>query len=465
MYLYPTRAGFEIGRVSRNGSVLSSISSRINAVAFTRVTKIRTTCRNNGIMSCWKSTTSNVTTWAPAKESVRITGTNARRPVAIARRVVKRYRTVRPVTTHAFRNDSVQSIPSPDEIPEHGVEAVVRTLESADVELRVRDDLRELLVERVRFAGADEECVGGRELEGDEVLHPGQGLGKLTRFRRLDPHGVRMGVDERADRVDVAGRDRLAIVNQDDVVRDPFDLIEDMGRHQHMAAVFGEVGDRLEDMDAPGRVCSGVGLVEDQDLRVVGKSLGELRALAHSATITLGRPLGRVGEADDLQGGGGLRARICRGHSVEPQERLHELLSGEPSVELVLLRTIAQAPLQWDVVPRVFAEQRDLALVGVELADEELEQRALARPVGPDKAGDSFAERCGERVEAEHLAVPLRDTRGLHHAVHPEITSTAFIRMYVTIAARTVTPSNIESACGQSIPAPDAPNAAIATAK
>src|SRR3989441_9722674 len=222
MYLYATSAGFEIGRVSRNGSVLSSISSRINAVAFTRVTKIRTTCRNNGIIRFWNRMISNVTTRAAARESVRIRGTNARRPVAIARRVVRRYRRVRPVTTHAFRNDPVQSIPSPDEIPEHGIEAVVRTLESADIELRVRDDLRELLVEGVRLACADEERVGNWELKGDDVLHARKGLGELSRFRRLYAHRVRMGVDERADRVDVARRDRLAIVNEDDVVRDPF---------------------------------------------------------------------------------------------------------------------------------------------------------------------------------------------------------------------------------------------------
>src|SRR5206468_2517837 len=83
------------------------------------------------------------------------------------------------VTTQAFRKDPVQSIPSPDEIPEHGIEAVVRTLESADVELRVRDDLRELLVERVRLARADQQRVGHRELEGDDVLHAGKGLGEL----------------------------------------------------------------------------------------------------------------------------------------------------------------------------------------------------------------------------------------------------------------------------------------------
>src|SRR2546428_442896 len=133
MYLYATSAGFEIGRVSRNGSVLSSISSRINAVAFTRVTKIRTTCRNNGIIRFWNRMVSNVTTRAAARESVRIRGTN--------------------------------------------------------------------------------------------LLHARRGLGELARLRRLDAHRVRMGVDQRANRMDVARRDCLAIVDQDDVVRDPFDLI------------------------------------------------------------------------------------------------------------------------------------------------------------------------------------------------------------------------------------------------
>src|SRR3989449_264057 len=367
MYLYATSAGFEIGRVSRNGSVLSSISSRINAVAFTRVTKIRTTCRNNGIIRFWNRMVSNVTTRAAARESVRIRGTNARRPVAIARRVVRRYRRVRPVTTHAFRKDPVQSIQSPDEIPEHGIEAVVRTLETAYVELRVRDDLRELSVERVRLACADEERVGGWELEGDEVLHARKGL-------------------------------------------------------------------------------------------------GELRALAHPSTVAPGRPVRRARKADDLQGRGGFLSRFRRWHSIESQERLHELLPREPPVEMILFRTISEAPLQGDVVPRVFPEQRDLALVRVKLADEEFEERALASSVRPDEAGDPLAERCGERIETEHLAIPLRDADGLHHAVHPVITSTAFIRTYVTSAARTVTPSKIARATAQSIPVLDAPNAAVATA-
>src|SRR5439155_23396418 len=101
-YLYVTRAGFEIGRVSRKGRVLSSISSRISAVAFTRVTKMRTTWRNKGIMRIWKREMSKIATRAAAKESVRMRGTAARRAVAITRRVARREREVKSVTTHVF---------------------------------------------------------------------------------------------------------------------------------------------------------------------------------------------------------------------------------------------------------------------------------------------------------------------------------------------------------------------------
>src|SRR5881296_2857649 len=275
---------------------------------------------------------------------------------------------------------------------------------------------------------------------------------------------MRMLVDECADRVDVASRDRLAVVNQDDVVRDPLDLIQDVGRHEHVAAVAGEVGDRPENVDTARGVRTRQGLIQDQDLRVVGEGLRQFRALAHAPAVSSGRSLRRAREADDLQGRGGLLAVLRRRHPIEPQQGLDELLSRQPSVQLVLLRTVAEAPLERDVVPRVLAEQRDLALVRMELPDEELEQRALPCAVRPDEAGDSLAEGRGEGIEAEHLAIPLRDGRGLHDAVHPVITSTAFIRMYVTKAARTVTPSNTASAAGQSFAVGVAPNATFATA-
>src|SRR2546422_1912855 len=465
MYLYATRAGFEIGRVRMTGSVLSSISSRISAVAFTKVTKIRTTWRYSGTMKRWNRMMSNDSMRAPARESVKMSGKAARRAVAMTRRVPRRYRRVRLVTTHAFRKDSVHSIRSPDEIPEHRVETVIRTLEPLDLELRVRDDLGELSVERVRLSGAHEQHIGRREFEGDDVIHPGESVGKWRGFRRLDSQGRGVFVDERGNGVDAARRNRFPVVNQHDVVRDALDLIEDVGRHDHVAAVAGEVGDRPQDVDPSRGVRPGERLIEDQDLRVVGEGLCKFRALAHPATVSAGGSVRRTREADDLQGRSGLLAGLRRRHPIEPQQGLNELLSRQPSVELILFRTLAETPLKGDVVPRVLAEQRDLALVRMELPDEELEQRGLARAVRPYEAGDPFAEGSGECVEAEHLAVPLRDGRCFHDAVHPVITSTAFIRTYVKRAARTVAPSRIARAAGQSIPAPAAPNPALATAR
>ena len=104
-------------------------------------------------------------TRATASPTVKMSGTAARTAIAMPRLVPIRYRSVKPVTTHAFRTDSTRSMRSPDEIPEDGVQAVVGALDSTDLELRVRHDSRELSVERVGFSGAHEEFLGRREFE------------------------------------------------------------------------------------------------------------------------------------------------------------------------------------------------------------------------------------------------------------------------------------------------------------
>src|SRR5256884_7747621 len=270
-------------------------------------------------MKRWNRMMSNDSMRAPARESVKMSGKAARRAVAMTRRVPRRYRRVRLVTTHAFRKDSVHSIRSPDEIPEHRVETVIRTLEPLDLELRVRDDLGELSVERVRLSSAHEQHIGRREFEGDDVIHPGESLGKLPRFRRLDSHGMRVFVDERANRVDVARRNCFPVVNQHDVVRDALDLIEDVGRHDYVAAVAGEVGDRPQDVDPSRGVRPGARIVDGEDLRGGGEGPWKFRALAHSATVSAGGAGGRTREGGDLPGRRGPPAGPRRGESLSPQ--------------------------------------------------------------------------------------------------------------------------------------------------
>src|SRR6266571_1080359 len=89
-YFDATIVGFEIGRVRRYEIVLSSISSRINAVALTSVMKITTTCRKRGTMRAWNKRMLNVATRETARAEARMSGTAARRDIAITRRVVSR---------------------------------------------------------------------------------------------------------------------------------------------------------------------------------------------------------------------------------------------------------------------------------------------------------------------------------------------------------------------------------------
>src|SRR5256885_16063545 len=101
-------------------------------------------------------------------------GSAERRTIATTRRVARRYRRVRFVTTQTFRTASIALVRSPDQVSEHRVQGIVRTLEAADFELRVRNDRGELPVEGVRLARPDEQSVFRTNLQGDGVLHPRQ---------------------------------------------------------------------------------------------------------------------------------------------------------------------------------------------------------------------------------------------------------------------------------------------------
>src|SRR5207249_9773133 len=272
-------------------------------VAFTKVTKMRTTWRKSGTITAWKSCrTSKLATRAAASPTARLSGTAESRAIAMIRRVPNKYRRVRPVTTQTLRTASARPVRSPDQISEDRIEAIVRALEATDLQPGVGHDRRELAVEGIGLAGPDEQGVLFGNLQRDDMLHPGEGLRELSRLRRLEAHRVRMLVDQGADRVDVARRDGLAVVDEDDVVGDALDLVEHMGRHEDVTARLCEVRDRPEDQDPGERVGPGERLVEDQDLRSVGERLGELRTLAHPAAVGPGGTLRRARETDELQG-------------------------------------------------------------------------------------------------------------------------------------------------------------------
>src|SRR5436190_1436241 len=289
-------------------------------VAFTRVTKMRTTWRKSGTITAWKSCrTSKLATRAAASPTARMSGTAESRAIAMIRRVPNKYRKVRPVTTQTLRTASARPVRSPHQISEDRVEAIVRALEAPDLQPGIGHDRGELAVEGIGLASPDEQGLVFGNLERDDMVHPREGLGELSRLRRA-------------------------------------------------------------------------------------RATDELQRV--------------------FRGLFGLRTR----HPVESQEGFHELLPGEPAVERVVLGAVAEAPLHRDVVPRILAQEPQGPLVRMQLADEELEQRGLAGAVRTDEACDAGAERGRKAVEAEDLAVPLRDARRLDDTGHPDTTSTNFIR-------------------------------------
>src|SRR6266540_1802362 len=360
---------------------------------------------------------------------------------------------------------STRAMRSPDKIPEHGFEAIVRTLQTAHIEPLIRDDPRQVAIKRVRLARPNEQLVGRGHLDGHDVIHGREGLGDLSRLRRRDSNRMRMLVDQRADRVKVPRGDRLPVVDQNDVLRHPLDLVQDVGRHEDVPALTGEPGDRPENLHAADRIGPGQRLVEDQNLRVVRERLRELRPLPHPAAVPAERPILRGAQADELERRRRLRPCVADREAIEAQQGLDELGGGHPAVHLVLFRAVADAALHRDVVPGILPEEPDIALVGPQLADQELEQRALPRPVRSDEPRNPRAERRRESVQPEDLPVPLREVERLDDAAHPDTTSTALMRRYVARAATTVAARRIPSASGQSIGPPLTPYAARATAR
>src|SRR4030095_17161857 len=79
-----------------------------------------------------------------------------------------------------------------------------------------------------------------------------------------------------------------------------------------------------------------------------------------------------------------------------------------PFVERVLLRTESNAEEQFRITPDRLAHHGDRALAGLELAGDELHERALAGAVRAKQPGNARRHVDGHVVQPDHLAVPLR---------------------------------------------------------
>src|SRR5690606_21779328 len=116
-------------------------------------------------------------------------------------------------------------------------------------------------------------------------------------------------------------------------------------------------------------------------------------------------------------------------------------------VERVDLRAVADLVHEARVGEDGLAVDEDLALAGAEHAGDEVHERALARPVGPEQARDAGAQRGGHAVDADDLAVPARDVAELDQrgGAHPLWTSTGRRRASMTRMATALQPPSVSS--------------------
>ncbi len=219
---------------------------------------------------------------------------------------------------------------------------------------------------------------------------------------------MRMLVDQVADLPDVALGDEPPSVEQDDRAGDGLDLVEDVAGDQHGAAVAAPGDDRVDQLAAGDGVGAGQRLVEEEHEGVVQDRLGQLDPLAHPLGIAADGPAGGLGHVHALERPLGGLGRAAPAQAGEQGAVHQERPAGHPLEEGVLLGTEADVAVQARGVPGPVAQHTHLALAGPQLAGGQLQQRALARAVGPQQPGHARRQAERQVVQADHLAVPLR---------------------------------------------------------
>src|SRR5690606_14733987 len=175
-------------------------------------------------------------------------------------------------------------------------------------------------------------------------------------------------------------------VDDADAVAQPLGLLHVVRRVEHRHALGGQRLDGLEDRVARLRVHADGGLVEDEKLGPVEEPDADVQPALHAAGELLGRALGAVGQADELEHLRGALPELGAAEAVEPPEEQEVLPRGELGVDRELLRDEAEQPLRLDLA-RAHPAPGDphLAVVGGEQPGDHRDRRRLARPVGTEQ--------------------------------------------------------------------------------
>jgi len=232
--------------------------------------------------------------------------------------------------------------------------------------------------------------------------------------------GVRVGGDALEDVLEVLvlGDDLLgrrvqedaSLVNDDDAVGVLAGLGQVVRGEEERAALRGLGAHRLPESAAGQRVHAGRWLVEDQEVRVAGQRQGQAHALT-LATGELGEgTLGQLREVRTLQElVSGDRVGVHRGHQVD---RVADLVVAGHRAAL------EHCPHEGAAhgLARAHVVDTDLALRGGGQAQDEVQERALARTVDAeerhDLAGVESQTHAAQGVDGAERLVNVRRPKG-----------------------------------------------------
>ncbi|GAB3802384.1 hypothetical protein GCM10027605_21760 [Micromonospora zhanjiangensis] len=218
------------------------------------------------------------------------------------------------------------------------------------------------------------------------------------------------------DLLDRTGEPHLGRVQHDQVVADPFQVRQQVRGEQHGAARVGDAAhQRLEELASGQRVQAGDRLVEQQQPGPLGQ--GERQR--HLGALPAGQLADRLVRRDAELGQPVAGQRVVPPLSVQLGARGDQFGGGEVPVQRGVLGDETDVGQHLPVVVRRLAEQPDRPGVGPQQPHRQVQQRALARPVGADQGGDPPRWQVQRTVpQRPCLAVPLAQPVRLQHRFH-----------------------------------------------
>src|SRR6185437_13811115 len=132
-------------------------------------------------------------------------------------------------------------------------------------------------------------------------------------------------------------------------------------------------------------------------------------ALSNTLAVAGNLALGRFGQADALQRLPGKAVRLAIVDSMQLEHVEDERISGDPFRERVELRAITDPAKQLFRLVRREAKNPDPSLGRTDQSGHQVHQRSFPRTIRTDQTGDSRRQGKVHAIDAEHIAVELRD--------------------------------------------------------